>query len=82
MNRDVWALGISFFETLYSIERAIDGYEFLTKLNLAELSEQARSRIVDDSIKCETAKFLIKKMLKDNRPSANELLKEPSLLTI
>lgn len=45
-NPDVWALGICYLETIYSIEKASDGYEFLTKLNLNCLSDSARFKAV------------------------------------
>lgn len=38
-NKDIWALGVSLFETLLTIERGKDGYEFLTKVKMAEMSE-------------------------------------------
>lgn len=76
-NRDVWALGICLFETLLTIESSKDGYDFLRKVKLAEVSESARMCLIKESIQHEGYRMVLARMLADKRPSATELLREP-----
>ena len=47
---DIWALGISMMEFVYTIETGLDGHDFIENCNLAKLSDDSRCKIIEKSI--------------------------------